>query len=106
MNITAFRLIDGYYKQTQFYTYYNKVHKIIRDTTENVPKELLDYLDTYKKMIGTRNRIVHDYDRISNEILYKIATERLSDSNPHAKPKGAGDFCNSSSIFWGSFFNV
>ena len=36
-------------------------------------------LDTYKKMIGTRNRIVHDYDRVSNEILYKIATERLSD---------------------------
>lgn len=36
-------------------------------------------LDTYKKMIGTRNRIVHDYDRVSNEILYKIATERLGD---------------------------
>ena len=36
-------------------------------------------LDTYKKMIGTRNRIVHDYDRISNEILYIIATERLGD---------------------------
>lgn len=30
-------------------------------------------------MIGTRNRIVHDYDRVSNEILYKIATERLGD---------------------------
>ena len=26
----------------------------------------------YKKMIGMRNRIVHDYDRISNEILYMI----------------------------------
>lgn len=36
-------------------------------------------LDTYKKMIGTRNRIVHDYDRVSNEILYIIATERLGD---------------------------
>lgn len=33
----------------------------------------------YKKMIGTRNRIVHDYDKLSNEILYVIATERLSD---------------------------
>lgn len=48
MNITGFRLIDGYYKQTQFYTYYNKVHKIIKDTTENVPKELLDFLNTFK----------------------------------------------------------
>ncbi len=38
-------------------------------------------LDTYKKMIGTRNRIVHDYDRVSNEILYIIATEKLDDFN-------------------------
>ena len=36
-------------------------------------------LETYKKMIGTRNRIVHDYDRVSNEILYKIATEKITD---------------------------
>lgn len=32
-------------------------------------------------MIGTRNRIVQDYDRVSNEILYRIATERLDDFN-------------------------
>lgn len=38
-------------------------------------------LETYKKMIGTRNRIVHDYDRVSNEILYIIATEKLTDFN-------------------------
>ena len=30
-------------------------------------------------MIGTRNRIVHDYDRVSNETLYIIATEKLGD---------------------------
>ena len=26
-----------------------------------------------------QNRIVHNYDRVSNEILYIIATERLGD---------------------------
>lgn len=36
-------------------------------------------LETYKKMIGMRNRIVHDYDKVSKEMLYKIATEKLSD---------------------------
>jgi len=35
----------------------------------------------YKKMIGMRNRIVHDYDRISNEILYMILQNNLNDFN-------------------------
>ena len=55
-------------------TYYQTFEKLVENgylSGEN--------LDTYKKMIGTRNRIVHDYDRVSNEILYKIATERLGD---------------------------
>ena len=33
----------------------------------------------WRQLYGLRNRIVHDYDRISNEILYIIATERLGD---------------------------
>ena len=55
-------------------TYYQTFEKLVNNgylSEENI--------DTYKKMIGTRNRIVHDYDRISNEILYIIATERLED---------------------------
>lgn len=55
-------------------TYYQTFEKLAENgyiSSEN--------LDTYKKMVGTRNRIVHDYDRVSNEILYKIATERISD---------------------------
>lgn len=55
-------------------TYYQTFEKLAENgyiASEN--------LDIYKKMIGTRNRIVHDYDRVSNEILYIIATEKLSD---------------------------
>lgn len=55
-------------------TYYQTFELLVEN--EYLSKE---NLDTYKKMIGTRNRIVHDYDRVSNEILYKIATERLGD---------------------------
>ena len=57
-------------------TYYQTFEKLVENgylSNEN--------LDTYKKMIGTRNRIVHDYDRVSNEILYIIATERLNGFN-------------------------
>ncbi|MEG1009402.1 MAG: HepT-like ribonuclease domain-containing protein [Clostridia bacterium] len=38
-------------------------------------------LETYNKMIGMRNRIVHEYDRISKENLWYIITEKLSDFN-------------------------
>lgn len=55
-------------------TYYQTFERLAEDNY--LSKE---NLDTYKRMIGTRNRIVHDYDRVSNEILYKIATERLGD---------------------------
>ena len=57
-------------------TYYQTFEKLVENgylSSEN--------LEMYKKMIGTRNRIVHDYDRVSNEILYRIATERLDDFN-------------------------
>lgn len=57
-------------------TYYQTFERLVENgylSEEN--------LETYKKMIGTRNRIVHDYDRVSNEILYIIATEKLTDFN-------------------------
>ena len=55
-------------------TYYQTFEKLVENGYLNK-----ENLDMYKRMIGTRNRIVHDYDRVSNEILYKIATERLGD---------------------------
>lgn len=55
-------------------TYYQTFEKLVENNY--LSKE---NLETYKKMIGTRNRIVHDYDRISNEVLYMIATEKLKD---------------------------
>ena len=55
-------------------TYYQTFERLVENNY--LSKE---NLDTYKKMIGTRNRIVYDYDRVSNEILYIIATERLGD---------------------------
>ena len=30
-------------------------------------------------MIGMRNKIVHDYERISKEVLYMVISENLSD---------------------------
>lgn len=30
-------------------------------------------------MIGMRNKIVHDYERISKEVLYMVINENLSD---------------------------
>lgn len=33
----------------------------------------------YKKMIGMRNKIVHDYERISKEVLYMVINENLKD---------------------------
>ena len=38
-----------------------------------------DNLPLYKKMIGMRNKIVHDYERISKEVLYMVISENLSD---------------------------
>ena len=38
-----------------------------------------DNLPLYKKMIGMRNKIVHDYDRISKEVLYMVINENLVD---------------------------
>lgn len=36
-------------------------------------------LPLYKKMIGMRNKIVHDYERISKEVLYMVLQENLGD---------------------------
>lgn len=36
-------------------------------------------LDLYKKMVGMRNKIVHDYERISKEVLYMVLENNLSD---------------------------
>jgi hypothetical protein len=77
MNIAAYRLIDGHYKQTQFYTYYNKVHKIIKDTTEDVPKELLDYLDAYKTIDNNLRRILDILDQYSRQTPVDILTALL-----------------------------
>jgi uncharacterized protein YutE (UPF0331/DUF86 family) len=33
----------------------------------------------YKKMVGYRNLIVHEYERIDPEITYTLATQRLDD---------------------------
>ena len=38
-------------------------------------------LNTYKKMIGMRNKIVHDYERISKEMLYDVIKNNLGDFN-------------------------
>ena len=55
-------------------TYYQTFEKLVENGYLS-----MENMEIYKKMIGTRNRIVHDYDRVSNEILYIIATEKLSD---------------------------
>lgn len=40
---------------------------------------LKENLPLYKKMIGMRNKIVYDYERISNEVLYMVLQENLGD---------------------------
>ena len=36
-------------------------------------------LNLYKKMVGMRNKIVHDYERISKEVLYMVLEKNLGD---------------------------
>lgn len=38
-----------------------------------------DLHPTFRRMAGYRNRRVHDYDRVTQEELHRIATERLGD---------------------------
>lgn len=38
-------------------------------------------LPLYKKMIGMRNKIVHEYERISKEVLYLVLQNNLNDFN-------------------------
>ncbi len=40
---------------------------------------LEENLPLYKKMIGMRNKIVHDYERISKEVPYTVIKENLKD---------------------------
>lgn len=40
---------------------------------------LEENLPLYKKMVGMRNKIVHDYERISKEVLYMVLQENLGD---------------------------
>lgn len=40
-----------------------------------------DNLSMYKKMVGMRNKIVHEYERISKEILYMVLENNLNDFN-------------------------
>ena len=57
-------------------SYYEIFEKLVYNSKLSEENLLL-----YKKMIGMRNRIVHDYDRISNEILYMILQNNLNDFN-------------------------
>ena len=36
-------------------------------------------IENAKRIIGTRNRIIHDYDRISDEIIWTIVNRELPD---------------------------
>lgn len=40
---------------------------------------LEENLPLYKKMIGMRNKIVLDYERISKEVLYNVLQDNLTD---------------------------
>ena len=40
---------------------------------------LEENLPLYKKMVGMRNKIVQDYERISKEVLYMVLQENLGD---------------------------
>lgn len=40
---------------------------------------LEENLPLYKKMIGMRNKIVHDYERISKEVLNMVLNDNLND---------------------------
>lgn len=33
----------------------------------------------YKKMIGTRNKIIHDYEKVDEEVLFGIVKRHLKD---------------------------
>lgn len=55
-------------------TYYECIEVLVDNNIlleENLP--------LYKKMIGMRNKIVHDYERISKEVLYTVIKENLKD---------------------------
>jgi len=43
-------------------------------------KELpIEYLDLIKKVIGTRNKIIHNYERVDDEIFFSIIKKHLKE---------------------------
>ena len=52
--------------------------EIIGEAVNRILKEAPDFLlDQAKNIVGTRNRIIHSYDNISDEVLWTIVVRDL-----------------------------
>ncbi len=52
--------------------------EIIGETANRILKKDKDFkLDNVEKIIGTRNRIIHGYDKISDDLIWSIVINHL-----------------------------
>lgn len=87
--IQAIEEIDSYFIDTpRSYTYYMSDSKTRRAVERNIKiigeavnrivrKDKEIYLENAQKIIGTRNRIAHGYDKISDELIWSIVINHL-----------------------------
>jgi uncharacterized protein with HEPN domain len=81
--------IDGYYdnKSRIFEEYVSDIKtkraierglEIIGEAANRILKKDKDFkLDNVEKIIGTRNRIIHGYDKISDDLIWSIVINHL-----------------------------
>ena len=61
--------------------------EIIGEASRNIPENIREkYPDIpWKRMIGLRNIIIHDYFGVDSSIIWKIVTTNLSETKPKIK---------------------
>lgn len=61
--------------------------EIIGEAVKNIPKEITDKSQDipWKEIAGTRDKIIHGYFSVDYELVWKIATERLTELDGQIK---------------------
>ena len=87
--LQSISVIESYFEnQPKFFEYYAKDIKtkravernfeIIGEAVNRILKKDADlYIENAQKIIGTRNRIAHGYDKISDDLIWSIVINHL-----------------------------
>ena len=76
MNALSF---EAFEKDTMRYLAVSRLLEIIGEATKNLSNDFKSKYPTipWKKMAGLRDVIIHDYQELNKEMIYKIASEDI-----------------------------